>query len=97
MVKKDEEAAATSSSKPGSQSQDSTDQPPPSPTATTAAGEEALEQMNAVILTSFGGLKNVKVGKRVIPNATPPERTLNVKVLMRLVLWVLVSSIFLSF
>jgi hypothetical protein len=79
MVKKDEEGTG---SKPCSQ--DSTDQPPPSPTATAAIiGEEAKEQMTAVILTSFGGLKNVKVGKRAVPNATPPERTVNVKVIMR--------------
>jgi len=81
MVKKDDEpAAGESSSKPSSQ--DSTDQPPPSPTAAAVPAEEALEQMTAVILTSFGGLKNVKVGSRVIPTPVPADRTLNVKVLM---------------
>lgn len=60
-------------------SQDSAEAPP----SPASAAEEAKEQMTAVVLNAFGGLKNVKVVKRVIPTEPPAEKYVNVKVIMR--------------
>jgi len=82
---KDEEPhpkEASASSTPNV-SQDSENPPSPAVASTSAAADEAKEQMTAIVLNSFGGLKNVKVGKRAIPADPPSEKHVNVKVIMR--------------